>query len=308
MRAKFFAAMTVVFFLCAVVAAQVDNCCFVDRQCQSDQDWTDGYWAFQNGQCAASAQPQSGASPQTASSQAGPIDNCCFAGWQCSSELDWAKGYYAYRDNQCGPAPSAASNVDSCCQLGWNCTIPSDWILGESVYELFNGECIIPETSSVDGMIIEGTEAFVRLTKQSLELLRNRAPQWYAYVIKGPLKIRQSYWSWTSNTLERSINVQAFEVFASMTRLAHVLVHESCHVQRWLAELHRYETDLQQRTEEALCELVVDHMLDSVRPGRPHNDSLEAEVNRLISEGVTNIHDLANAERERAFHLLAMMS
>ena len=31
-------------------------------------------------------------------------------------------------------------------------------------------------------------------------------------------------------------------------------------------------------------------------------------VNRLISDGVTNIYELANAERERAFHLLATMS
>ena len=26
--------------------AQIDNCCFVNRQCSSDQEWTDGYWAF----------------------------------------------------------------------------------------------------------------------------------------------------------------------------------------------------------------------------------------------------------------------
>ena len=34
-------------------ANNIDNCCFVDRQCNSDQQWTDGYWAFQNGQCTA---------------------------------------------------------------------------------------------------------------------------------------------------------------------------------------------------------------------------------------------------------------
>ncbi|MCY4021243.1 MAG: hypothetical protein OXG39_17690 [Chloroflexi bacterium] len=27
-------------------AASIDNCCFVDRQCQTDQDWTEGYWEF----------------------------------------------------------------------------------------------------------------------------------------------------------------------------------------------------------------------------------------------------------------------
>ncbi len=40
----------------ATSVTPVDNCCFVDRECQSDQDWTDGFWAFQNGQCAAPVQ------------------------------------------------------------------------------------------------------------------------------------------------------------------------------------------------------------------------------------------------------------
>ena len=46
--------------------AQIDNCCFVDRQCNSDQEWTNGYWAYQNNQCAAPAQSQSGTSAQPA--------------------------------------------------------------------------------------------------------------------------------------------------------------------------------------------------------------------------------------------------
>ena len=33
------------------VSESVDNCCFVDRQCRTDQEWTDGYWAYQHGQC-----------------------------------------------------------------------------------------------------------------------------------------------------------------------------------------------------------------------------------------------------------------
>ena len=36
----------------------IDNCCFVDRQCSSNQEWVDGYWAFQNQQCSAPAQSQ----------------------------------------------------------------------------------------------------------------------------------------------------------------------------------------------------------------------------------------------------------
>jgi hypothetical protein len=31
----------------------IDNCCFVDRQCATDQEWADGHHAFQNNQCGA---------------------------------------------------------------------------------------------------------------------------------------------------------------------------------------------------------------------------------------------------------------
>lgn len=36
--------------------SDIDNCCFVDRQCRTEQEWIDGYWAHQNRQCV--AQPQ----------------------------------------------------------------------------------------------------------------------------------------------------------------------------------------------------------------------------------------------------------
>ena len=39
------------------VPAQVDNCCFVDRHCATDAEWSEGWHAFQNNQCAAPGQP-----------------------------------------------------------------------------------------------------------------------------------------------------------------------------------------------------------------------------------------------------------
>lgn len=35
--------------------SHIDNCCFVNRHCQSEQDWVDGYWAFQRQECSAQA-------------------------------------------------------------------------------------------------------------------------------------------------------------------------------------------------------------------------------------------------------------
>ncbi|MCY4465902.1 MAG: SH3 domain-containing protein [Chloroflexi bacterium] len=37
--------------------SNIDNCCFVDRQCQSERDWVDGYWAYQRNECPAQSQP-----------------------------------------------------------------------------------------------------------------------------------------------------------------------------------------------------------------------------------------------------------
>ncbi len=81
--------------------SQIDNCCFVDRQCHSDADWTSGYWAFQNNQCAAPLQSRLQISSQPANSSTGTIDNCCFLDWQCNTDEDWARGYIAFQIDHC---------------------------------------------------------------------------------------------------------------------------------------------------------------------------------------------------------------
>ncbi len=43
--------------------SNIDNCCFVDRQCHSDREWLDGYWAYQRNECPAQPQPGSIAAP-----------------------------------------------------------------------------------------------------------------------------------------------------------------------------------------------------------------------------------------------------
>ena len=81
--------------------SNIDNCCFVDRQCDTDQEWTDGYWAFQNGQCAAPAVTQTQTSTQPTDSDTPQIDNCCYLDWNCRSDEDWLAGFHAFRSNQC---------------------------------------------------------------------------------------------------------------------------------------------------------------------------------------------------------------
>ena len=35
----------------ATSTTPVDNCCGIDRACHTDQQWQDGYWAYQRGEC-----------------------------------------------------------------------------------------------------------------------------------------------------------------------------------------------------------------------------------------------------------------
>ena len=75
-------------------AGDIDNCCFVDRQCTTDNEWVSGYWAFQNNECTVASQPQQPAA-------AGEIDNCCFIDWLCHADEEWVSGYYAFQHNYC---------------------------------------------------------------------------------------------------------------------------------------------------------------------------------------------------------------
>ncbi|MDE2859391.1 MAG: hypothetical protein OXN94_16215 [Chloroflexota bacterium] len=153
----------VILALVAIGAASgqnVDNCCFVDRECQSDQDWTDGYWAFQNGQCAAPAQSQPLAQavsqPQPQPQTGGPvaIDNCCFVDRQCQSDQDWTDGYLAFQNGQCAapaqsqpqaqtvsqpqpqPQPQTGSAIvsNNCCNIDRECHSEADWRAGHTAF------------------------------------------------------------------------------------------------------------------------------------------------------------------------------
>lgn len=46
--------------------SNIDNCCFVNQTCTSQDDWTNGYWAFQRNECplGSSARPVSVSQPQ----------------------------------------------------------------------------------------------------------------------------------------------------------------------------------------------------------------------------------------------------
>ena len=134
-------------------ADDIDNCCFVDRQCSSDQQWIDGYWAFQNNQCPAPAQSQpTGGAPAQ-------VDNCCFVDRLCNSDQEWTDGYWAYQNNQCGapsqtpassqPTGGAPAQVDNCCFVDRQCSSDQEWNDGYWAYQ--NNQCGAPTSSQPTG-------------------------------------------------------------------------------------------------------------------------------------------------------------
>ena len=146
----------------------IDNCCFVDRQCNTDQEWTDGYWAFQNGQCAAPAQTRPQVQPQIQPQIQSPtqpltrtptqgdipddINNCCHLDRECHSEEEWRAGYVAFKELECWdeyhawyrtPDPNympAAGSNNCCTAPGWICLNNQQFNAGSTAFQTY-GHC-----------------------------------------------------------------------------------------------------------------------------------------------------------------------
>jgi len=230
-------------------SSPIDNCCFVDRQCSSDQEWIDGYWAYQNNQCPALTGSQVQTVSPPAPSVAAEVDNCCYIDRHCQTNQQWMDGYWAFQNKQC-----AAPELQS------------------------------PVTTS--GAIIEGSEIFVARISAALDLLRIRAPQWHAYVTKGPRKIAESHLGAPDGyAAGDSIYISPSAAAKPAHILAELLVHEACHVQRTLAGLLRYETVQQQDFEEALAGYVMRTAAQQIEYGRMIMTFTPSQVARLIRYG-----------------------
>ena len=183
------------------LTAPIDNCCFVDRQCQSDQEWIAGYWAYQNQQCVAPGQTQPTTPAQPVGSAPATVDNCCFVDRQCQSDAQWEAGYWAYQRNQCAaPGGTAAS------------------------------ESSRPR--------IEGAEVFISKFTATLDLLQQDAPPWYDYINRYVDLIREapdsdptcvSSVAFTRFESARNVYFEACLVGRDRVTLAVALVHEACH-------------------------------------------------------------------------------
>ena len=219
----------------------IDNCCFVDRQCQTDREWTDGYWAYQGTECTAPAQPPQQATSQPVSITPVNVDNCCFVDRQCTTDQQWTKGYWAYQSNQCrapgqpqqsSPASTnIASEIDNCCQVDWFCNEDEDWQRGFFAY--LSNQC------KWGGVKVEGSANFVAMIDNAFELLRTRAPNWRRYVITGLNAIQQiprGGGSGIHPDTRRYVEADfGHDPFTESDVIAMVgnMVHEACHMHQW---------------------------------------------------------------------------
>ena len=235
-------------------ATDIDNCCFVNRQCVTNQDWVQGYHAFQRNECpvgTTSAQPTS---PQPVSGAPASIDNCCYAGWQCHTDEEWRKGYHAYQSNQCaGPSQSTPApqqipaGVDNCCQVNQQCRTEADWIRGWEAFRDYRCDPAGPPPESRDvGVEITGNAGFREQMVESLLLMRRRARFWYDYTVRVLNRIVQTF-SYEDTYVDTITGIFYLDYDGTYPRgftreehlvfTATILVHEACHVHREQAGL-----------------------------------------------------------------------
>ena len=261
---------------------QIDNCCFVDRQCTTDQQWTDGYWAFQNGQCAAPTQTQTQTQvpTQPVTSTSSQIDNCCFTGWQCHSDEDWRNGYHAFQNNQCvasqpqtssQPVTDIPTGIDNCCRVNRQCHSDDEWTRGWLHFKHF--QCNVPPASQ--GVSIRGSQTFVSQIKAGFRMLRDRAPKWWIYATTGLNTIKMIPDGGVSavDTETRTYQETLYEVLrdgtgeAGQIYVIYGIVHEACHVHRDRAGYRYYG---EEKREEKAC---LQASLDALREINPASRS-----------------------------------
>ena len=232
----------------APAGAEIDNCCFVDRQCSTQEQWVSGYRAFKNNQCPAPAQPLAVNAGTPASQSAAGVDNCCFLGMQCASDLDWQLGYAAFQRNQCKhPEVRIEGGVRFVAQVEAALDLLKAGAPGWYAYT-------VNELKRINE-VGEGAVGVVDTTARIFYLPPNHA---YLY---------------NNRNLENAL-----------VWLAGVLVHEACHIYRH-KEGWRYGTEFERFREEAYCQSVQIKALDVFDPKKRFHSYLQQLVNEYFGRG-----------------------
>ncbi len=232
----------------AAQSSAIDNCCGIDRRCQSDQEWIDGYYAYQRQECqapATSSQPSASApAPAQQSQPAG--NNCCGVDRQCYSEQDWINGYWARQNGQCGAPAQVNQSGANCCDTGWNCRREHEKIYGQWAAQ--HNRCFptpnSPPRQSFGPYLDHGhiritelTPGFTTMVNAGFALLRTHSPHWYNFVVNAITEVRECH-NCGSGVFGAS-GITVYHHAPHSVRpyirqddytMAEFLVHEACHV------------------------------------------------------------------------------
>ena len=117
-----------------------------------------------------------------------------------------------------------------------------------------------PSQSKHPGVIIEGSAGFIAQMEAALDMLKDRVPQWYDYVISGLDKIKEDP---ESNCICVSVHTRTYvappTVVADHPDAVHILfladglAHEACHVHRIQDAGFSYGTNAEKIREERAC-------------------------------------------------------
>ncbi len=204
-------------------SAPIDNCCFVDRQCSSEGEWTGGFYSFQREECPAPPQP-------AISLPAAPVSLPPATGGRPQAmRPESATPHLPYSITDWSRV--GAPGVDNCCQIGWDCQNDTEWLRGFEVYQA--SQC------HHSAVAINGSAHFKSMAEQAFLALRNRAPHWYAYVISGlhSAKMLSPQAGGGTHPFHRSYQTGFHNRHAptesDVYDFVGGLVHEACHLHMW---------------------------------------------------------------------------
>ncbi len=136
------------------------------------------------------------------------------------------------------PTTSEASDTDNCCFVDRQCTTEQEWIDGYWARQ--NGLCVAQPPFSVAQLSrprIEGSEAFIHLVTESLNLTEHKAPALYMYIVSVTSVIEEhapdhtacglAYVGTGRTSLGSCVKVEGMP--GDLFGVAAVLAHEACH-------------------------------------------------------------------------------
>lgn len=209
--------------------ANVDNCCFVDRHCHSDQEWDEGYWAYQRNEC-----PISAVQPSPAAAACYNTDHASVSGTMNIRQQPTTLSSIvrrAYAGETVRVTGSQRGAVYCWLNLG------DGWMAKTALVK-----SLWPTTALSARPQIIGEPAFVAGYSSVLDLMALKAPRWYDYVTSAASTIEQHHLTGhdafanyaDSNNRKiisglRALYLHGNGVLYSVSA-AGILAHEACHL------------------------------------------------------------------------------